>query len=97
MSDFAGFLDEQPEGDEEVIAETPEVVENFQGITIRTSGGETRYVPTANPMTVSAAMLASGLIVNGVVNYFLNNAEIQVNDIVPVGQTLSAIGAVKGG
>ena len=66
-------------------------------ITIRTSGGSMAYVPATAPMTVSEAMLASGLRPNGAVNYYLNGAEVKSNDILPVGSVLTVVGSVKGG
>ncbi len=66
-------------------------------ITIRTSGGDTQYVPAPAPMTVSEAMLASGLRPNGAVTYYLNGAEVKADAVLPVGSTLTVVGSVKGG
>ena len=66
-------------------------------ITIRTSGGDTQYVPASAPMTVSEAMLASGLRPNGAVTYYLNGAEVKGDAVLPVGSTLTVVGSVKGG
>ena len=66
-------------------------------ITIRTSGGDTAYVPATEPKTVSETMLASGLRPNGAVTYYLNGAEINGATVLPVGSTLTVVGSVKGG
>ncbi len=66
-------------------------------ITIRTSGGDTVYVPASEPKTVSEAMLESGLRPNGAVNYYLNGAEVKGDTVLPVGSTLTVVGSVKGG
>ena len=66
-------------------------------ITIRTSGGETVYVPASEPKTVSEAMLESGLRPNGAVNYYLNGVEVKGDTVLPVGSTLTVVGSVKGG
>ena len=66
-------------------------------ITVRTSGGETRYVPTSEPLTVAQVLTAANLTVGGVVEYWLNGARIQATDLVPAGQALTIVGSVKGG
>jgi hypothetical protein len=70
-------------------------------ITIRTSSGDTRYVPVPEGHTITAgeAFMLSGLPVtgNGGFQIYLNGAIIKVTDIVPVGSTLTVVGSVKGG
>jgi hypothetical protein len=66
-------------------------------ITLRTSGGDARYVETTAPMTIGEAILKSGLPVAGSVQYWLNGVQADLNTTVPVGQTVTIIGNVKGG
>lgn len=66
-------------------------------ITVRTSGGETRYVPTSEPLTVAEVLLRSDLRPTGAVQYWLNGAQVQSNSVVPAGSTMTLIGSVKGG
>lgn len=68
-------------------------------ITIKTSGGQTRYVPVPDGslMTVSEALVASGLTVNGQFQVWLNGAQIANNAVVPAGETITIVGSVKGG
>jgi hypothetical protein len=66
-------------------------------ITLRTSGGDTRYVETDAPMSIGQAILQSGLPVAGSVQYWLNGVQGNLETIVPVGQTVTIIGNVKGG
>ena len=91
--------------DASVEAELEELMDNDEfaapdptsTITIRTSGGETRYVPTSEPLTVNQVLNAANLTVGGVVEYWLNGARIQPTDLVPAGQALTIVGSVKGG
>jgi hypothetical protein len=66
-------------------------------ITVRTSGGQPRYVPTNVPMTPRDLLGAAGIFVTGVVEYWLDGAKIGLDDIVPVNGTLTIVGSVKGG
>jgi hypothetical protein len=70
-------------------------------ITIRTSGGDTRYVPVPEGTTLTAgeAILSSGLTINaaGGFELYLNNAKVKVSDPVPAGSTLMVVASVKGG
>ena len=112
MSDFEeSEMEVNPEPTPEPASEEVEPEEDFfpedeegfdlpdpsAAITIRTSGGETRYVPAPEPMTVSAAMLDSGLRPNGAVTYYLNGAEVKPDTVLPGGSVLTVVGSVKGG
>jgi len=69
-------------------------------ITLRTSGGDTRYVPVPagqTTMTVADAVAASAVYIGGAVQYWLNGAQVQLGDTVPAGSTLTLVGSVKGG
>ena len=66
-------------------------------ITLRTSGGDTRYVPAAEPMSASQVIVTAGVSVAGAVQYWLNGAQIQPSDLVSPGMTLTVVGSVKGG
>jgi hypothetical protein len=66
-------------------------------ITVRTSGGQPKYVPTSVSMTPRDILGAGGIFVTGVVEYWLNGAKIGLDEIVPVGATLTIVGSVKGG
>jgi hypothetical protein len=66
-------------------------------ITVRTSGGQPKYVPTAVSMTPRDILGAGGIFVTGVVEYWYNGAKIGLDEIVPVGGTLTIVGSVKGG
>ena len=82
------------------IGETEEagfVPDPDQVVTIRTSGGDNRYVPVDGPKSLSQVMLSSGLRFEGEYTVFLNGVQIQGADIVPAGSTLNIIGSVKGG
>ena len=98
----------EPEEEAEVVQDEeeeffPEDDDDFElpdpnaAITIKTSGGDTRYIPAPEPLTVAAAMLTSGLRPNGVVSFYLNGAEVKEDTVLPGGSTLTVIGSVKGG
>jgi hypothetical protein len=87
VSDFIGEFEDQ------------NVPDPSKVITITTSGGDTRYVPVEEGVTLTAgeAFMASGLSVNGAFQIYLNGAVIKVNDVVPTGSTITVVGSVKGG
>jgi hypothetical protein len=66
-------------------------------ITLRTSGGDSRYVPTTEPLTMGDCIVKSGLLMSGVVTFWLNQTEIDKDTVVPVGATVMMVGNVKGG
>ena len=67
-------------------------------IILRFSSGDTKYVPASEPMTISATMSrAQVAAISGAVTYYLNGAEVTAETIVPLGQTVTVIGSVKGG
>lgn len=66
-------------------------------ITIRTSGGDTRYVPASEGLTVGEAILQSGVSLNGSWQVWMNGAEMHTGDVVPAGTTLTVLTTVKGG
>jgi hypothetical protein len=72
------------------------VVDPTQVITLRTSGGQTRYIPADGPMTLAEVKGLSGLTF-GAVTFYMNATVIDDATIVPVGSVISAIGNVKGG
>jgi hypothetical protein len=79
---------------EDVAADLPEV---GSYVTLRTSGGDTRYVPVEGPTAIGALLAASGLSIQGSVQAWYNNALVDLNDTVPGGSTVTLIGSVKGG
>ena len=67
-------------------------------ITIQTSGGDTRYVPTDTSLTIRDLISKAGLMVGGQVEYWLNGTKLQsVDEIIPLGMKLTIVGSVKGG
>ncbi len=77
--------------------ELPEpAVDPTQVITIRTSGGDTRYIPANAPMTLAEVKAISGLTF-GAVQFYMSAAVIDDATVIPVGAVISAIGNVKGG
>lgn len=77
--------------------DTDNLPEEASYITVRTTGGDSRYVPTSEAMSVQDVLQASGLYISGRVEYFFNQAPVTAADMLPVGGTLTVIGAVKGG
>lgn len=72
------------------------VVDPTQVITLRTSGGETRYIPATEPMNLAQVKALSGLTF-GAVQFYMNAVVIDDTTVVPVGGVVTAIGNVKGG
>jgi hypothetical protein len=66
-------------------------------VTIRTSGGDTRYVPTDGSATVGSLIVSAGLNMPAGFQVWLNGAQLNVNDVVPAGSTLTILTSVKGG
>jgi hypothetical protein len=66
-------------------------------VTLRTSGGDTRYVPVTGSMTAGEVFAASGLAVSGVMQIWLNGVQIANDTVVPAGSTLTLVGSIKGG
>ena len=81
--------------DEAFEVEAP-IVDPTQVITLRTSGGETRYIPTDEPLLLAQVKALSGLTF-GAVTFYMNAAAIDDTTLVPVGSVVTAIGNVKGG
>ena len=81
--------------DDDYEVEEP-VVDPTQVITLRTSGGETRYIPATEALSLAQVKALSGLAF-GAVTFFMNAAVIDDATIIPVGAVVSAIGNVKGG
>jgi hypothetical protein len=90
-TDDLGFLNGE-EAAQPFVPPAPETV-----ITVRTSGGDEKYIPASEPMSVGAVMTASGLYVSGNMQYWLNGAEVDANTLVPPGQSILAVGSIKGG
>ncbi len=88
----------EPEFEDELEQETlpNPVIDPTQVITIRTSGGETRYIPATESMSLAEVKAVSGLTF-GAVQFYLNAAVIEDATVIPVGAVISAIGNVKGG
>jgi hypothetical protein len=88
----------EPELPDELVTEgMPDpMVDPTQVITIRTSGGETRFIPATEPMSLAEVKAVSGLTF-GAVQFYLNAAVIDDDTVIPVGSVISAIGNVKGG
>ena len=88
----------EPEFEDELQSEaSPDpLFDPTEVITLRTSGGETRYIPALEPMTLAEVKAISGLAF-GAVQFYLNAAVIDNDTIIPVGSVISAIGNVKGG
>jgi hypothetical protein len=85
-------LDFEDEGFE---VEAP-VVDPTQVITLRTSGGETRYVPSSEPLPLAQVKALSGLTF-GAVTFYMNAAVVDDLTVIPAGSVVTAIGNVKGG
>jgi hypothetical protein len=68
-------------------------------ITIRTSGGDSRYVPVSETGTMTAgdALMASNLAVSGAFQIFMDGVKIGFDTVVPAGKELTVLGNVKGG
>jgi hypothetical protein len=107
MSDFDETTnggDGEEEQGADFFSETEETVaalpETGATITLRTSGGDTKYIPVPAgqaTMTVTEIVAASALAVSGAVNYWLNGVQVQPGDAVPAGAVLTLVGSVKGG
>lgn len=85
----------EDEEDEFEIDDEP-VVDPNRVITLRTTGGQSRYIPAEEPMPLSEVKNLSGLAF-GAVTFYMNAAVIGDNEIIPVGGVVTAIGNVKGG
>lgn len=83
--------DEPSTGDQEENLPDP-----VQVITLRTSGGETRYIPTGRPLSLGELKGLSGLTF-GAATFYFNAAVVDDSTIIPVGGVVTAIGNVKGG
>ena len=67
-------------------------------IILRFSTGDSKYVPANEPMALGAVMARAQLAaIPGAVTYYLNGTEISADAIIPLGQTVTVIGSVKGG
>ena len=81
-----------PETDADALAGIP--ANTF--ITIRTSGGGTKYVPATEGMTVRDLINASGLAIQGAYDVYMDQNVVAQDTIVPVGATVTLLGNVKG-
>ena len=104
MSDqYEEIENSEPELDEELTSFANEVVEGVDPsayVTLRTSGGQTRYAPVndGQPMTAGEAMMAANVHMSGSYQIWMNGAQIGFTDVVPAGSTLTLLGqTVKGG
>jgi hypothetical protein len=66
-------------------------------VTIHTTSGGDRYVPITEPKPLSEILLQAGLTQLGSVQYWQNGSQINLSTAVAPGQSINAIGAVKGG
>lgn len=90
-------MEEGSDEDDELFEEELEpVVDPTQVITLRTSGGQTRYIPAGDPMTLVEIKGLSGLTF-GAVTFYYNAQVIDDTTVIPVGGVVTAIGNVKGG
>jgi hypothetical protein len=103
MSDDFNTPDTSEEGTD-FFSETEETAaalpETGASITLRTSGGDTKYIPVPAgqaSMTVAEVVAASALFIGGQVQYWLNGVQVQPTDTVAAGATLTMVGSVKGG
>jgi hypothetical protein len=89
----------EPEGGEEAdffpAEGTPQLPESY--ITLRTAGGDTRYVETAEALPVISLLEKSDLRINGDVQAWFEGAQVNLSTTIPVGGTVILIGSVKGG
>ena len=78
---------------------TPDMsgVDMQQVITIRTSSGQSHYVPSPEALTLQQVKEKSGLTFAAGTQVFLNNAIITDETVIPAGATIVAVGTVKGG
>lgn len=92
-------FDEEDEilDDELSLGEQDEILpDSVQIITLRTSGGETRYIPASRPLSLGELKGLSGLTF-GAATFYFNAAVVDDSTIIPVGGVVTAIGNVKGG
>jgi hypothetical protein len=104
MSDqFDSNVDDEVEMDEELTSFADDVVEGVDPsayITIRTSGGDTRYAPVVEgtPMTAGEALMAASVNVSGSFQLWMNGVQVKFTDVIPAGSTITLLGqSVKGG
>jgi hypothetical protein len=91
------IVDEEFDDDDDLFEETAEpMIDPTQVITLRTSGGDSRYIPADEPMALSQVKGLSGLTF-GSVAFYMNAAVIDDATVIPVGATVTAVGNVKGG
>jgi hypothetical protein len=97
--EFADDEVEEVEEEEELddlFEEEQPVVDPTQVITLRTSGGETRYIPTQESLSLGQIKGLSGLTF-GAVTFYYNASVIDDATVIPVGGVVTAVGNVKGG
>lgn len=91
MEDFdLSFLDDPDAEDHDVEAPAGTV-------TLLSSNGGEFYIPTDGTQTLGALVEASGLAVAGSVQYWMESQQVPMDQIVPVGAVITALGNVKGG
>ncbi len=66
-------------------------------VTLRSSGGETRYVPTDGEKTVADLILDAGLRLGSSFTIWMDGVEMKGGDKIPAGKTLTILTSVKGG
>jgi hypothetical protein len=66
-------------------------------VTVRTNGGEPRYVTVQEPTLVSEVLRLANLTWNGMLDIFTENGQIGIDATVNGGQTITILGNVKGG
>lgn len=92
-NDFGGEFDDEDIFDED--AEMTAVQGNF--ITVQSSAGGARHVATDEPLSVMDVMQRSELRYATGSEFWLNNAQVKMDTMVPVNSTLTVIASVKGG
>lgn len=86
--DFAGLDDD---------ADLFEAPDPDSIITVRTSGGDTKYVPATRAMTPIEILASARLTTSGAIQYWYNGAQITDGTEIQPGSTLTVVGSVKGG
>ena len=92
-NDFGEDFDDEEIFDED--AEVTAIPQNF--ITVQSSAGGARQVVTDEPMTVLEVMQQSELRFAVGSEFWLNSAQVKMDDVVPINSTLTVIASVKGG
>jgi hypothetical protein len=67
-------------------------------ITVRTTTGDSRYVPVQGPTSLRLVLQQAGLPINGVTQFWMDGVQLSSQDqIIPVGAQVMLVTSVKGG